>query len=89
MGQNNWDFKASITPDDCNLIWNESSSIQQPIQINTIAEYEEAEKLTIGYFTNGCEIQISEKQSLTILFFDKPIQGCPLYSMVWEYVETE
>jgi len=89
VGQNNWDFKASISPDGCNLEWNESSSIQQPIQINSMAEYEGDEKVSIGYFTNGCEIQITEKQTLTLLFFDLPIQGCPLYSMVWEYVEIE
>lgn len=87
-GENNWDFKASITPDNCNLTWNESSSIQQPIEINSITEYE-GNEVSLGYFTNGCEIQISEKQNLTLLFFDLPIQGCPLYSMVWEYVETE
>jgi len=89
VGHKNWDFKASITPDDCNLKWNELSSIEQPIQVNTITEFEGNENISIGFFTNGCDIQISEKQNLTLLFFDLPIQGCSLYSMVWEYVETE
>lgn len=83
VGINDFDFKVT---EYYKLEWNNTPISQRPVEAKTILQ---DSKYIYSYFYHGYEIQISENQFLTLLFFDAFITNNNAVFMVWEYVETE
>lgn len=79
----NFDFKVTRA---YRLEWANSLISQKPVEAKTVLD---SDKYPSTQFYNGYEIQLSENEVLTLLFFNAIAAGCWHDVMVWEYVETE
>jgi len=80
-----WDFKISRS-NDYQVEWRETPLSIQPVEVEI--GFQERGKFPFTQFYKGYEVQISENQTMTILFFNYYIGGCIHDYYVWELVEN-
>lgn len=85
INEENWDFKISIT-NGYQVEWRETPLSIQPIEVET--GFRQPGKYPFAHFYKGYEFQISEDQTLTVLFFNEWVGGCIHDVYVWELVEN-
>jgi len=82
----NWDFKISIST-GYQVEWRETPLSIKPVEVKT--GFMERGKFPFAQFYKGYEVQTSDVQTITILFFNYWVGGCIHDYYVWELVELE
>ncbi len=83
----NWDFKITIELDGYQLDWQKTPLSIQSVEVET--GFQERGKYPFSQFYKGYEVQISDSQTITVLFFNAWVGGCLHDFYVWELVELE
>jgi len=82
----NWDFKISMGSEGYQVEWRETPLSIKPIEVEI--GFQERGKFPFWHFYKGYEVQTSEVQTVTVLFFNSWVGGCIHDYYVWELVES-